>query len=70
MDEDRQLLGLWEQNICPYCGRTIPEGTRVGSGRKAEGEFCSLDCYAQFYALDLRSLAIRVQEISSRHRES
>jgi len=40
------LLELWDQNICPNCGKTIPQGTRVGSGRKSEGGFCSLDCYA------------------------
>lgn len=41
-------LELWDRNICPNCGKTIPQGTRVGSGRKREGGFCSLDCYTSF----------------------
>lgn len=56
-DTDRDVRHLlrkcWEQNICPNCGETIPEGTRVGSGRKADGGFCSLRCYAEFHEADL-----------------
>src|SRR5216684_5078184 len=54
------LLELWDQNICPNCGKTIPQGTRVGSGRKSEGGFCSLDCYTGFYQLQLTERARRL----------
>jgi hypothetical protein len=26
---EASLLELWDQNICPNCGKTIPQGTRV-----------------------------------------
>ncbi len=55
------LLDLWEKNICPQCGKVIPEGARIGSGRKSEGGFCSLDCYAKFYEAELVERAKRVQ---------
>ena len=45
---EASLLELWDRNICPNCGKTIPQGTRVGSGRKREGGYCSLDCYPSF----------------------
>lgn len=45
---EASLLKLWDRNICPNCFKTIPQGTRVGSGRKREGGFCSLDCYISF----------------------
>jgi hypothetical protein len=60
------LLELWDQNICPNCGKTIPQGTRVGSGRKSEGGFCSLDCYASFYQLELTERARRLVERTKR----
>ena len=34
---EASLLELWDRDICPNCGKTIPQGTRVGSGRKSEG---------------------------------
>jgi hypothetical protein len=52
--ESAYLLELWDRKICPYCGKSIPEGTRVGMGRKAEGGFCSLDCYARYYEVDFK----------------
>ena len=45
---EASLLELLDRNICPNCGKTIPQGTRVGSGRKREGGFCSLDYYTSF----------------------
>jgi len=60
--EETHLLELWDQNICPNRGKTIPPGTRVGSGRKSEGGFCSLDCYTSFYQLELSERARRVAE--------
>lgn len=53
VSENAYLLELWAKNICPWCGKTIPEGTRVGSGRKSDGGFCSLACYADYHALTL-----------------
>ena len=60
------LFELWDQNICPNCDKTIPQGTRVGSGRKSEGGFCSLDCYTIFYQLELAERARRLTERTKR----
>ena len=60
------LLELWDQNICPNCGKTLLQGTRVGSGRKSEGGFCSLDCYTSFYQLQLTERAQRLTERTKR----
>ena len=60
------LFELWDQNICLNCGKTIPRGTRVGSGRKSEGGFCSLDCYTIFYQLELAERARRLAERTKR----
>ena len=68
--EATRLLLLWEESICPYCGKVIPEGTRVGSGRKSAGGFCSLDCYAEYYKLELIERAKRVAAIAERNRNS
>jgi hypothetical protein len=46
--EQSYLLELWSKNVCPNCGKKIPEGTRVGSGKKSEGGFCTLDCYGEY----------------------
>ena len=64
--EETYLLELWDQNICPNCGKTIAQGTRVGSGRKSEGGFCSLDCYTSFYQLQLTERARRLLERTKR----
>jgi hypothetical protein len=64
--EETYLLELWDQNICPNCGKTIAQGTRVGSGRKSEGGFCSLDCYTSFYQLQLTERARRLVERTKR----
>jgi hypothetical protein len=66
MPEAEYLLELWEQNLCPFCGKFIPEGTRVGSGRKNEGGFCSLRCYGDYYALELAQRARRALETASK----
>jgi hypothetical protein len=58
--ESEYLLDLWDRNICPYCGQAITEGTRIGTGRKADGGFCSLQCYTRYYELDLRERARRL----------
>lgn len=64
--EQDYLLELWLKNMCPYCGKAIPEGKRVGSGRKSEGGFCSLDCYARYNELELRERARKVSELAER----
>ncbi len=68
--EDEYLLELWSKNICPYCGKNIPEGTRVGSGRKSDGGFCSLDCYARYYQSELRERARKIAELANQHRDA
>jgi hypothetical protein len=50
----------------PELWQTIPQGTRVGSGRKSEGGFCSLDCYTSFYQLELAERARRLVERTKR----
>lgn len=60
ISETQYLLDLWSRNICPWCGNQIPEGKRVGSGRKRDGGFCSLACYTRYYELDLRERARRI----------
>jgi len=63
------LLELWDKNICPHCGKQIPERSRVGSGKKAEGGFCSLECYAKYYEVELIERAKRVAALAARHRD-
>lgn len=64
--EQNVLLQLWDMNVCPQCGKDIPEGTRVGSGRRSEGGFCSLSCYADFYGSDLIERAKRAAALAAR----
>jgi hypothetical protein len=66
VSETQYLLELWSRNVCPWCGKNIPEGTRVGSGRKSEGGFCSLPCYADYYALELADRAKKALETATR----
>ena len=35
-----------ENGICPTCGKPLPEGEAVGSGRLEDGAYCSVKCYA------------------------
>ena len=65
--EEDYLLELWDKNICPNCGKDIPERTRVGSGRKADGGFCSLDCYAKYHETELSERARKVAALAGRH---
>jgi hypothetical protein len=60
------LLDLWEANICPYCGKKISEGTRVGSGRKREGGFCSLTCYTEYYQFEIRARISHLVKVRAR----
>ena len=68
--EEEYLLELWERNICPYCGNTIPAKSRVGSGDKRRGGFCSLDCFTRYYEFELLKRAQHVQKIANRDRNA
>lgn len=68
--EQSCLLELWDKNICPNCGKNIPEGKRVGSGKKSEGGFCSLDGYAEYYKTDLIERHKRLVVLAQRHTSS
>jgi hypothetical protein len=68
--EEEYLLALWERNICPFCGKFIPEGTRVGRGEKRRGGFCSLDCYTHYYERDLADRAELLALNFKRHQDS
>lgn len=60
--EEDYLLELWRRNICPFCGKAIPEGTRVGRGRKRKGGFCSLECYALYYEEEIAERMKRLRQ--------
>ena len=68
--ERSYLFELWDKNICPNCGKNIPEGKRVGSGKKSEGGFCSLNCYAEYYKADVIKRHKKVMALAQRHRNS
>ena len=57
ISEAAYLKMMWERNECPNCHRSFPEGKRVGTGRKKDGGFCSLDCYTRYYAMELSEKA-------------
>jgi hypothetical protein len=54
----RELAG---KNICPNCGKQIPEGKRHPYGA---GVFCSLDCAAEFNAAELVERAKKIKLVS------
>ncbi len=68
--EEKYLLELWEKNICPNCRQTIPEGARVGSGKKSEGGFCSLNCYGTYRLAELTERHKKTMAIAQRNRNS
>lgn len=51
--ETELLLELWDSAVCPYCEKSIPAGSRVGTGKKKHGGFCSLKCYAAYYRKEI-----------------
>jgi hypothetical protein len=59
ISEATYLKTMWDRNECPNCRSAIPEGKRVGTGRKKDGGFCSLDldCYTRYYAMELSEKA-------------
>lgn len=49
--------------------KRVPEGKRVGSGKKSEGGFCSLDCYGDYKA-ELTERHNKAIAAAERHRNS
>lgn len=68
--EEDYLRELWDKNICPNCGKDIPEGKRIGSGKRAEGGFCTLDCYTNYHQVALIERAKKLAALTERHRKS
>ena len=68
VNEESYLLDCWERVICPYCRKSFPETERVGSGQKKKGGFCSLDCYTNYYELDIRERLRRFADPSGANR--
>jgi hypothetical protein len=50
MDEGKQerIAAAAREGNCPECGCRL-DRDRIGSGRLADGVFCSLDCLASFH---------------------
>lgn len=65
VSESEHLLELWSLNICPWCGKSVTDNTRVGTGQKSEGGFCSLDCYVKYYGAEIRERANRITRDAS-----
>ena len=68
ISEEQYLLEFWDKNICPNCGNSIQDGKRYGSGRKADGGFCSLDCYAEYHKATLVERHKKRLAAAARHR--
>jgi hypothetical protein len=51
--EKDYLKECLDKQVCPRCGKSIQEGTGIGSGKIAEGLFCSLGCYGEYYQGEL-----------------
>lgn len=49
VDQRQRIEAARNNETCPRCGRALPED-RVGTGRLADGVFCSLDCQVEFHA--------------------
>jgi hypothetical protein len=50
MDQRASIRDAAERNVCPRCGKPLEREERIGSGRVADGVFCSLGCYAEFHS--------------------
>jgi hypothetical protein len=48
-EQDISLLDHWDAGSCLQCGVTISKGTQVGTGMKADGAFCTLDCLVIYH---------------------
>jgi len=70
-DQERSyLLELWDKGVCPNCAKKIPEGKRVGSGKKSDGGFCSLGCYAEYQEAELIERHAERITLAQRHSNS
>jgi hypothetical protein len=46
----RQIEAARRRGICPACGDPLPPPPApIGTGRRADGLFCSLDCLARYH---------------------
>jgi hypothetical protein len=70
ISETTYLLELWSRNVCPYCEKVLQPNSRVGTGRKSEGGFCSLDCYAKYYSIELNERSRKVAELAKQHSDT
>lgn len=64
MEHSQYLLLLWMAGTCPCCGVSIPEGTRIGTGHKTDGGFCSMDCYLAYYSLEATERTQRARRLA------
>jgi hypothetical protein len=62
LSERMYLARAWEDGVCPRCGKKVTAKDRVGSGRRADGGFCSLQCYAEYYQAEIRSKYRRIMK--------
>jgi hypothetical protein len=58
--ERAYLLRCWETNICPFCRKLFPVEQRIGSGKREDGGFCGLGCFAEYYKLSLQERHNRI----------
>lgn len=49
MTKHERIRRSWDEGICPQCGRKIEEGQGTGTGQRADGIFCSMDCISIFH---------------------
>jgi hypothetical protein len=70
ISEAAYLKMLWERNVCPYCLNVFASGERVGSGRKSDGGFCSLDCFSKYHALAFAEKARLLKRRIRTHNDS
>jgi len=68
--EKEYLLQLWDAGICPNCGNVIPQNRRIGSGKKSEGGFCSVNCSAEYHQATLIERHQKRLAAVKRHRDS
>ena len=69
-DERAYLLRCYEEQICPHCKSTLAETGRYGPGRREDGVFCSMNCYALYNKRELVERHIeRLKKARREHNE-
>lgn len=48
VQEEAHLQKCLAANVCPVCSKSLK--TKVGSGKKKDGVFCSVACYGEWHA--------------------